>query len=209
MIGEKDLIRSAASVNEQPQRDGGQVLELTRDHLVDPSDIEHVDVETFDVAFNIIGGGEEGSKTEVRTKEEADHSLPYMVAVAILDRQVTPAQYNAARILRSDVQTLLRKVQVKPVQEFSDRFPEAMMCRVTITLRNGSDPLSIEKRDYEGFFTRPMGWDTVSQKFNTLAAPYADASLRAEILKTVSNLETVKTADLMQLLTRVKIPNGR
>ena len=49
-----------------------------------------IDVDTFDVAYNIIGGGEEGDKTAVRTKEEADHSLPYMVAAAALDGQVMP-----------------------------------------------------------------------------------------------------------------------
>ena len=37
---------------------------------------------TFDVAYNIIGGGEEGEKTDIRTKEQADHSLPYMLAAA-------------------------------------------------------------------------------------------------------------------------------
>jgi len=41
-----------------------------------------------------------------------------------------------------------------------------------------------------------------------LAAPYAEPSLRAEILKAVNSIEFIKTADLMQLLTRVKIPNG-
>ncbi len=43
--------------------------------------MERIEIEIFDVAYHIIGGGEEGDKTLVRTKEEADHSLPYMVAV--------------------------------------------------------------------------------------------------------------------------------
>jgi hypothetical protein len=55
-------------------------------------EVDRVDVEIFDVAYHIIGGGEEGDKTGVRTKEEADHSLPYMLAAAILDGQVMPAQ---------------------------------------------------------------------------------------------------------------------
>ena len=39
-------------------------------------------------------------KSVMRTKEEADHSLQYMVAVAILDDQVTPEQYLPERIQR-------------------------------------------------------------------------------------------------------------
>jgi 2-methylcitrate dehydratase len=181
------------------------VLELMRDHPMDPADIDHVDVETFDVAYNIIGGGEEGAKTDIHTKEEADHSLPYMVAVAILDRKVTPDQYRKTRILQSDVQTLLRKVRIRPVEEFSNRFPGAMMSRVTVFPKEG-DSFSIEKQDYEGFFTRPMSWETVSHKFDSLAQPYADASLRANILKAVRHLETINTAELMSLLKHVKIP---
>ena len=69
-------------------------LELKTEHGFSAKDIDTIEIEIFDVAYHIIGGGEEGAKTEVRTKEEADHSLPYMVAVALLDGQVLPAQYN-------------------------------------------------------------------------------------------------------------------
>jgi 2-methylcitrate dehydratase len=75
------------------------------------------------VAHKIIGGGEEGGKYVVRVKEEADHSPPYLLAVAVLDGQVMPEQYAAQRILRSDVQQLLRKVSVRPRQDLSRRFP--------------------------------------------------------------------------------------
>ncbi len=40
----------------------------------------------------------------MRTKEQADHSLPYLIAVALLDGQVMPEQYAPERIERKDVQ---------------------------------------------------------------------------------------------------------
>ena len=67
------------------------VLELKREHQFKASDIRRIEIEIFDVAYNIIGGGEEGAKFTVRTKEEADHSLPYILAAAVLDGQVMPA----------------------------------------------------------------------------------------------------------------------
>src|SRR5438309_4163196 len=79
------------------------VLELrAREHL-SAADVERVEVDVFDVAYRIIGGGEEGNKMMVRNKEQADHSLPYLVAVALLDGEVMPAQYRLARILSHDV----------------------------------------------------------------------------------------------------------
>ena len=81
-------------------------------------------METFDVAYHIIGGGEEGDKTLVSKKEEADHSLAYLISVALLDGQVMPEQYTEERISRRDVQELLNKVSVHPTDEFSKRFPD-------------------------------------------------------------------------------------
>jgi 2-methylcitrate dehydratase len=154
------------------------------------------------VAYHIIGGGEEGDKTVVRTKEEADHSLPYMVAVAILDGQVMPEQYTQERIRRQDVQDLLKHVVTRPHDPYTARFPREMPCLLRVALRNGR-VLVKEKRDYEGFPTQPMRWETVVRKFERLCAPYTDAALRQEIVEAVERLEHLQVEDLMRLLARV------
>src|SRR6202453_1641941 len=74
-------------------------LDLRAKEKINAADIKTISLAIFDVAYNIIGGGNDGNKQHVKTKEEADHSLPYMIAVALLDGQVTPAQYDAKRIL--------------------------------------------------------------------------------------------------------------
>ncbi|MEJ2168553.1 MAG: hypothetical protein P8X90_23830 [Desulfobacterales bacterium] len=84
-------------------------LDLRRSQGFDPREIRKVEISTFDVTYHIIGGGEEGDKTLVRTKEEADHSLQHMTAVALLDGRVLPEQYRPERIQHSDVQSLFKK----------------------------------------------------------------------------------------------------
>src|SRR5690606_17211222 len=84
--------------------------DLRHQHAFDPADITSIELNTVDVAYHIIGGGEEGGKKNIRTKEEADHSLPYMMAAVLLDGNVLPAQYLPERILRDDIQQLLQKV---------------------------------------------------------------------------------------------------
>jgi 2-methylcitrate dehydratase len=69
------------------------VLDLKREYDVHAEDVARIEVDTFDVSYHIIGGGEEGEKITIRTKEEADHSLPYMIAVAVLDGQVMPERF--------------------------------------------------------------------------------------------------------------------
>lgn len=181
------------------------VLELKHTHGFSTCDVATITIEIFAVAFHIIGGGGEGEKWCVRTKEEADHSLQYMVAVALLDDQVMPAQYRPERLQQSDVVTLLRKVVVRPVAAYSQRFPREMPCRITITLNTGQTWVT-EKRDYEGSTTRPMRWDTVVQKFTDLSAPYTTAPLRARIIDAVAHLESIAVAELAQLLAQARIP---
>jgi len=192
-----------AEVHSQSVLEG--ILELKREAGFQAAEVAQVEIETFDVAYHIIGGGEEGQKTVVRTKEEADHSLPYLVAVAILDGQVMPEQYRPDRIRRDDVQALLRRVAVRPSETYSRRFPEWMPCRIEVALRDGRRAAK-EKEDYEGFRTRPMTWEAVVGKFEQLSAPYADLRVRSEIVEAVDGLEDRRIADLMALLGRIRPP---
>ena len=178
------------------------ILELKEEHKFKADDIDRIEIDIFDVAYNIIGGGEEGEKKDVKTKEEADHSLPYIVSIAILDGNVMPEQYRPDRIVNSDVQSLLRKVYVKPNDEYSRRFPEEMPCRLIVHLKTGR-VVEKEKRDFEGFFSRAMPWEKVVNKFELLSAPYVDITLRKEIIDAVNELEHTKVADLVKLLQRI------
>ncbi|MGZ5054154.1 MAG: MmgE/PrpD family protein, partial [Methylobacter sp.] len=189
-----------AEIHSQSALEG--VLDLKQEHRFTAGDVQRIEIEAFDVAYHIIGGGEEGDKTLVRTKEQADHSLPYMIAAAVLDGQVMPEQYESARIARSDVQTLLRKVSVSALDDYSRRFPGEMPCRVIVHLTNGRR-LVQEKRDYEGFHTRPMAWETVVEKLERLSSGRTDSDLRRQIVQAVGQLESVQAADLARLLELV------
>ncbi len=193
--------RFNAEIHSQSAIEG--ILELKREGEFGADDVKQIELETFDVAYNIIGGGEEGDKTRVRTKEEADHSLHYMLAAAVLDDQVMPAQYRPERIGGEDIQSLLRKITVHPDAELSRRFPEEMACRLKVTLRVGR-VLVKEKKDYEGFHTRPMSFQHVVHKFDGLAGAHADAKLRSDIIHAVESLESIRVSELVALLANAR-----
>lgn len=190
-----------AEIHSQSAIEG--ILNLKAEYHLSAEDVQGVIITIFDVAYHIIGGGEEGDKTLVVTKEQADHSLPYLVAVALLDGQVMPEQYDPQRIVRDDVQNLLRRIRVEPSLEYSQRFPNEMPCRLALTLRDGRT-LTKDMTDYEGFYTRPMRWETVVQKFERLAASRADLSLRKKIVDAVAHLDTIQVSDLVRVLAEVK-----
>ena len=179
------------------------MLELKNKYGFNGDNVKRIEIEIFDVAYNIIGGGEEGDKTIVHKKEEADHSLQYMVAAALLDGKVTPEQYKPDRIEQKDIQSLLQRVNVTPNQEFSARFPEEMPVRLTVLLKNG-EKYQIEKYDYEGFTTHPMSWETAIKKFNELTNHHVDIDLSEHIVEMVKKFEKYNVTDLMDLLQDVK-----
>ena len=183
------------------------VLTLRAHNHLSGADVERVELDVFDVAYRIIGGGEEGDKRAVRTKEEADHSLPYLVAVALLDGEVMPEQYLPARIRSDDVQALLQRVVVRPDEGLSERFPAEMPCRVRVTRCDGQ-VLTAELADYPGFTTRGRTWRAAREKFERLGAPCTTPELRERIVATVSELERFGVPELTGLLAAVRLPRA-
>ncbi|HST08235.1 MAG TPA: MmgE/PrpD family protein, partial [Gemmatimonadaceae bacterium] len=168
-------------------------------------EVATIQVDVFDVAYHIIGGGDEGDKTLVMTKEDADHSLPYLISVALLDGTVMPEQYDADRIQRPDVQDLLCRVFVHSNRNYSRRFPDEMLSRVVVTLRDGRQ-LELERRDYPGFSTNPVSWSDVHEKFIELAAPHASTAELVELAAAVESLEHIRARELTRILARVNGP---
>ena len=76
------------------------MLELHKAHPFDPADIVSIEAAVFQDAYDFTGGGKFGPKTNVHTKEDADHSLPYLLAVAALDGDVQTAQLDRRRIAK-------------------------------------------------------------------------------------------------------------
>jgi 2-methylcitrate dehydratase len=188
-------------------------LDLKHKYMIDPAEIEHIEIVTFLTAYHIVGGGEYGDRHTVFSKEQGDHSLPYTIAAALLDDELYPGAYLPERISRPDVQHLLKKVQVKtkfPLQKpkkvaglldsYTEAYPEKMKGQVTIKMKNG-DNHSLEKDDYYGFHTRPMSWTDVEKKFKRLTTENADNQLQAQIIDVINNLENHPMSDLISLIT--------
>jgi 2-methylcitrate dehydratase len=163
------------------------------------SAIQAVRLATFQVAYQIIGGGEEGDKHMVRTKEQADHSLPYILAVAFTDGEVQPEQYAPARILAPDVQALLRKISVTPVDALSARFPERMPATVEVEL-TGGQILKAVRDDYHGFHTHPFDWSDARAKFDRVTEGFLEVAQQDAIADVIATIDQRPICELCRLL---------
>ena len=179
------------------------MLALHKAHPLDPADIVSIEADVFQDAYDFTGGGRFGPKHDVHTKEDADHSLPYLLAVALLDGDVQTAQLEASRIAKRDVQDLLQKVTVRPNDGFTARYPAELPSRVTVRLQNG-ESFTHEISDYAGAPTRPFTWKEIEAKFDKLVAGHATEKSCQAVKNAVRSLEDIQVSDLMKILSELK-----
>ena len=179
------------------------MVELAKQNKIDPSKIVSIEAEVFQLAYDFAGGGLYGTDRVIQTKEQADHSLPYLLAVALLDGDVQPAQFKPERIIKADVQGLSKKVSVRANHEYTDEYPGKMPAKITVRLQDGK-VIEHEVQDYPGLASHPFTWEDSVEKFDRLVAGRIDEGLSREIKDAVRSLENIQVRDLMKLLGRVK-----
>ena len=164
--------------------------------------IVSIDAEVFQEAYDFTGGGRFGPKKNVHTKEDADHSLPYLLAVGLLDGDVQPAQLEPSRIAKSDVQDLLQKVTIRPNADFTAHYPAELMSRVTVRLKNG-DSYTHDVSAFPGASNRPFTWAEVGAKFDKLSSSNSTAKSRQAIKNAVRSLEDIQVSELTRVLSEL------
>jgi 2-methylcitrate dehydratase len=179
------------------------MVELVRQNKVALDKVVSIEAEVFQLAYDFAGGGLYGVDKVIRTKEQADHSLPYLLAVALLDGDVMPAQFKPERINRPDVQGLLKKVSVRPNHEYTELYPEKMPAKITVRLQDGK-VIEHEVQDYPGLASDPFTWEDSVEKFDRLVAGRVDEVLSGNIKDAVQAVENIQVIDLMKLLGSVK-----
>ena len=178
-------------------------LDLKRRYDLTAGDIGSVACDIFQSGYDIAGGGTFGSKDKPRTKEQADYNLKYLIAAALLDGRVGPAQLEPQRIQAADAQALLARIDVRPDEAFSARYPQELDARVTIRMKDERQFVQ-EKLGFEGSLANPMSWERVVEKFHWLSEAHADAELRERIITAVQELDRRPLSHLMGLLAAVK-----
>jgi 2-methylcitrate dehydratase len=163
-------------------------LEL-RKQIANPTDIESVVVTTYDHAVGILADTPE--KWRPSTRETADHSLPYIVSVALADGVFNVEQFAEERIRDPQIQALMKKVKVERDQEFTKSFPRMQRTRVEVITRTGR--LAKEVSYPRGDPMNPMDDSEVEDKFRHLTKPLLNASVVDRALESLWHFEEAKS----------------
>jgi 2-methylcitrate dehydratase len=172
-------------------------LDLVRDYDLKPDQVAQVHIRSLARAADILS---DPSKYDPRTKETADHSLPYVIAAAVADRQVTPLQFTDAKIQDPVLRAQLKKVVVVADPEIEKVFPALQRVIVKITATDGR---TFEKQvDFpKGDPRNPLTDREIEAKFDALAEPVLSAAARQRVKDAVWAAEKLASiTELMDLL---------
>lgn len=152
---------------------------------------EIVEIKAEGYAAAVFMMGADASRWAPATRETADHSLPYCIAIALIDGAVTRDSFADARLRDPAVAALMQMVKVAEDPALSARYPEGAPGRVTICLRSG-ETQRIEIIYPRGHEKNPMSDAEIEQKFHILCAGRLNAARRDRALSALWQLETVR-----------------
>jgi 2-methylcitrate dehydratase len=165
----------------------------------DPAKIDSVHIATFQTAYEITAKDPE--KWEPKTRETADHSLPYLVAVALLDGQISEESFSPRRIGDPRVHSLIKRTEVKVDPELTRCFPkEGFPGRVLVRTTDGAE-LVREVHAPRGHARNPMTDDEVVEKFQSNVDGILAPERGQELVAFIMDLERQATlGELVRLM---------
>jgi len=173
------------------------VLDLVKENDLHPDGVEKIQIRSLARAADILS---DPSKYDPHTKETADHSLPYVIAAALVDRQVTPAQFEMAKIMDPKIREQLKKIEVVADPEIEKVFPALQRVIVNITAKDGRT--FSKQLDYPKGDTRnPLTDAEIEEKFRALAEGVLSKKAQDRLIRAIWKLEKLDSvAKLMRLM---------
>jgi 2-methylcitrate dehydratase len=174
------------------------MMKTIKDHNITAEDVKEIKVEVIARAADILG---DPHKYRPDSKETADHSLPYCMAVGLVDGMVTPLQFKEERVLDKSLVPIMDKVKVVANEEFEALFPKFQPSRVTITTNDGkqhSTRVDVPKGDPRD----PMTEEEIAVKFTALGGDVIGQEQCKKLQSFIMSIETARNlGGLFELTT--------
>jgi len=177
------------------------VLDIVKSNDLKPEQVAKVQIRSLARAADILS---DPSKYDPQSKETADHSLPYVIAAALAERQVTPVQFEMRKIMDPTIRAQLRKVEVVADPEIEKVFPALQRVIVNLTTTDGrtmSKQLDFPKGDPRN----PLSDAEVEEKFAALAEGVLSDGSQKKLKNAIWNLEKMGSVSKLMMLMKADV----
>ncbi|MGB7948531.1 MAG: MmgE/PrpD family protein [Candidatus Binatia bacterium] len=173
------------------------VLNL-RSQIPNLDDVKEIRLQTFPAGYEVMGSGEANWQPE--TRESADHSLPFVMAVALMEGNLKIRHYDEKYYVRSEVRALMRKIKVRIGEEPVAAWPDLPLNIVDVEMNSGK-VLSTKVAYHLGHFKRWMTDEEQERKFRPLAEPLLQKKQIDDLLACLRRLDEVEDISELMSLT--------
>ncbi|MDH4207904.1 MAG: MmgE/PrpD family protein, partial [Anaerolineae bacterium] len=170
-------------------------LDIATRYVPDWRSIKHIQIRSSDYTIRLLAMPR---KRDPQNVVDAQFSMPWQAAIALIDRKIDAGTFTPNNIHRPDVRELMKKVDWEVDEEFERRYPEHYSCAVTVTMDDGTEYTSVVD-DPKGDYRNPVTQQQLEDKFRGLAGMVLDAERVERIIGLVTNLHEV--ADVGELFS--------
>ena len=178
------------------------VIDLRNRYDLSPQKINRILVEIFQAAFPLVVEPWE-EKMNPKSDVQAQFSLPYTVAMAVVRGSVSFEEFQPDALMDSSVREVMKKIDVIHNPEFDPCFPKSWPARVKIKTTDGKD---IENRvDFpRGDIENPLTWDELVLRFKTHSGDVFDQTGKDRIVEALQYIERLEDMKEFAALLRVE-----
>ncbi len=170
------------------------ILELVRQHEIEPGAVDAIEVAVLEAGWGLIAEPR-GRKYHPESIVDAQFSMPFGAAIAVIDRAAGLEQFTLEKIHAPAVRKLMGRVVLAKDIRIEKNYPREWRARAAIRLTDGREwekTIRYPKGDPEN----PLSWDELAAKFDSLAAPILSAERRSEVIQRVSTAAPAELAAL-------------
>jgi 2-methylcitrate dehydratase len=157
------------------------------------SDLSDIEIGTYTFCYTEIGS--EPEKWDPKTRETADHSLPYLFAKTLVDGTITLAAFEEPAYRDLALRPLMSKIRVYLDAEVDSIYPQIISMKIKATTKDGRS-IELYPRDPLGHARNPMKDDDVKAKFARTVEPVVGKSRTSAILERWWSIRAASPSEL-------------
>ena len=175
------------------------ILQIMRDHELADADIEYVNLAVLKAGFALVAEPEE-IKYNPESIVDAQFSMPFGAAMAILHGQASLDQYTEENLNLPVVKEIMRKVKCVNDPEIEKDFPRQWKAVAEVGTTDGKTYTA--KVDYpKGDPENPFTWEELIEKFRNLISKVFSEARQDQIIETIQTLDKMRdVTELSNLL---------
>ncbi|MCE2404393.1 MAG: MmgE/PrpD family protein [Dehalococcoidia bacterium] len=175
------------------------ILEIVRENRLSHVDVEKVTVGVLQAGYNVVAAPAE-QKRNPKNVVDAQFSMPFGAAVAILNGRATLDEYTEESLSSPLVKQLMDRVVCVRDPALEANYPSRWPAWAEVTTGDGRT-LRAEIEFPKGDPENALSWQEIKDKFRNLTGPVIPADRQEAIIASVDSLESLEDVRDLAALT--------